>query len=539
MIIIKIAIGNESEAFIENNFSNNINIISSDDNNKGKTILIQGMMYALGNTPTFPSTFDYTKYYYIVEFIHDGITFEICRNNSLFLIKCNATLQLFENVSEMKRYWHKHICPLPIITKNHFKRIVDPELYLQLFFVGQDKKDTSNIANKGLYNKEDFYNMLYSLSDLNNEILDIEEVKQKKQKLTEFKGERKQIIQQNKILKSEKKPISYLSSENDRMNFKKSIGKIEKIKEIISELQKERNKNVNRKLKCEITIKEMNSLNRNLDSGEIICLECGSTHIGYKATPKHTYTFDISTPTIRKQIMESITYKISDYGEEIERITILINQNQSKLKDLLSVDEISIESLIVYKKDIFSVSEAEEKLKDIDDKISTLESQITDSLLSEDMFKSIQQDLIKEILISMNEEYRIVDPLGNLEFDSIFTKKTEVFSGSEQTIYHLVKVYSLAKISKHKFPIIVDSFRAEDLSTEKEKAILDIFSNLQNQIIFTTTLKNEEIGKYDSDEFNFINHIDYSNHSPSKILTAAYIDDFKKILSNFSITKLK
>ncbi|PAK32356.1 hypothetical protein CHI08_26500, partial [Peribacillus simplex] len=70
---------------------------------------------------------------------------------------------------------------LPIITKNNFTRIVDPELYLQVFFVGQDKKDTSNIANKGLYNKDDFKNMLYSLAGIKNDVVDFDNIKNIKQ----------------------------------------------------------------------------------------------------------------------------------------------------------------------------------------------------------------------------------------------------------------------------------------------------------------------------------------------------------------------
>ena len=41
MKIRKVAVGNAAEAFIEGNFTNGVNIISSDDNNKGKTIVIQ------------------------------------------------------------------------------------------------------------------------------------------------------------------------------------------------------------------------------------------------------------------------------------------------------------------------------------------------------------------------------------------------------------------------------------------------------------------------------------------------------------------
>lgn len=135
----------------------------------------------------------------------------------------------------------------------------------------------------------------------------------------------------------------------------------------------------------------------------------------------------------------------------------------------------------------------------------------------------------------MNETYKLIDPSGKLKFENIFTKKTEVYSGSEQTLYHLIKIYSFSKVLGHDFPIVVDSFRAEDLSTEKEKVILELFSKLNKQVIFTTTLKKEEIGKYTKEEFDFVNLIDYSNNSPSKILQPSYVEDFKKILEDFSI----
>lgn len=59
MIIKKVALGNSEEAFIEDSFSEGLNIIVSDDNNKGKTIIIQSILYTIGNRPIFPSSFDY------------------------------------------------------------------------------------------------------------------------------------------------------------------------------------------------------------------------------------------------------------------------------------------------------------------------------------------------------------------------------------------------------------------------------------------------------------------------------------------------
>lgn len=126
MKILKVAVGNSNEAFIEENFSNGLNIISSDDNNKGKTIVIQSMMYALGNEPTFPTSFEYQKYYYYVEFKEGEKTFQICRSGDGFILKHASSVLIFDNVSELKRYWNKNISPLPSIVKNQLSRIVDP-----------------------------------------------------------------------------------------------------------------------------------------------------------------------------------------------------------------------------------------------------------------------------------------------------------------------------------------------------------------------------------------------------------------------------
>lgn len=68
----------------------------------------------------------------------------------------------------------------------------------------------------------------------------------------------------------------------------------------------------------------------------------------------------------------------------------------------------------------------------------------------------------------MNSVYEIIDPNGNLHFEDLFTKKDEVYFGSEATIYHLSCLYALSKILNHTYLIIIDSFRAEDLSTKKK-----------------------------------------------------------------------
>lgn len=533
MIIRKIGIGNANEAFIENSLSDLINVISSDDNNKGKTIVIQSLMYCLGNTPTFPSTFNYQDYHHIVEFVSDDKTYILCRKKDAFVLKASSGIMFFDGVSELKRYWTKHIFSLPIINKNGIDRIVDPELFVQLFFVGQDKKDTSNISNIGFYNKVDFINMLYSLTNLGAIGMPSEDIEAAKIRINDLKDEKKTLLKQHSILKSKKKTASYLSSINDWVSFEINVTQAEKIKEKITSFRKNRTIALIRKGKCEVTLKELNSLNRTINSGELCCLDCNSSHIGFRSANETSHSFDVSTPEIRKDIIASIQEKISSYDEEIERYSNGIAICQEELQGFLDDDDISLETLVAYKRDIYDASGAEQKIIAIDTEIQSLETSMHASKNSTGIQVAQQHKLVSDILDCMNQTYKQIDPSGNLVFESLFTRRDQIFSGSEATEFHLVKMYSLAKILSHKYPIVIDSFRAEDLSTDKENKVIELFYELEQQVIFTTTLKNEESGKYKN--MHIINHIDYSDHMPSKMLNKSHLPEFNKLLSDLSI----
>jgi type IV secretory pathway ATPase VirB11/archaellum biosynthesis ATPase len=57
MIVKEVAFGNLNEAFIENRFENKTNIIFSNDNNRGKTLLMQSLIYSIGYESIFPNSF--------------------------------------------------------------------------------------------------------------------------------------------------------------------------------------------------------------------------------------------------------------------------------------------------------------------------------------------------------------------------------------------------------------------------------------------------------------------------------------------------
>ena len=119
-------------------------------------------------------------------------------------------------------------------------------------------------------------------------------------------------------------------------------------------------------------------------------------------------------------------------------------------------------------------------------------------------------------------------------YDALFSTNANVYSGSDETIYFASRQYALATTMDHGMPLLVDSFRGEDLSTVREERMLELYSHLQNQMIFTTTVKKEEgREKYEMDDR--LNAIDYSKHKTDKILCKSYNDEFSAKVGEFGI----
>ena len=63
--------------------------------------------------------------------------------------------------------------------------------------------------------------------------------------------------------------------------------------------------------------------------------------------------------------------------------------------------------------------------------------------------------------------------------------------------------------------------------------MLDLFDELNQQVVLTTTTKIEERNKYDS--FSFVKQHDFSEVLTKRLLTKDYVDSFKSLLTHVSI----
>lgn len=168
-----------------------------------------------------------------------------------------------------------------------------------------------------------------------------------------------------------------------------------------------------------------------------------------------------------------------------------------------------------------------DEIEDIDKKLEF--SKNVDTELRKD-----RSDFMQKVLISMNHLREVVnDGIETEDYDDLFTTNNKPYTGSEATEFYLARVYSLAKHVKHQLPIVIDSFRAEELSTRREDLALPLYEELQNQVILSATLKGQEVGKYD--ERTDVHSIDFSGYTVNHLLSENYVRQFMRKLESFNV----
>ncbi|ERK28244.1 hypothetical protein [Clostridium intestinale] len=531
-IINKVAVGNLEEAFIEERISNGVNIVYSNENNKGKTILMQGIMYSLGNNPIFPSGFNYNNYFFYTKLTVQSKEYEFLRKKNTYIIRHEDSLQICNSETEFKYYIHKHIFSIPKITKSGSEKIVDLELFYQMFFIGQDKRNPSNVINNGYYNKQDYIDMLCYLNGYPMIHSDQYEDNKNKQDIKKYEEKVKAMKKLMKFTKNNPNLSNFINKSSDRELFESKKKILNDISKNISEYKKKRARELTRMEKLKNLITELNSLNRNISLGKVTCGNCGSDKIIYS---NEDVNFEVSNKIVRSQILDSIRESIEIKEEIVKEFTNNINIEQEKFNRELKESPFELSEILIYSDEILSYEEYDNKIIELKKKIDILKNKIINSSEESETAKDKRKLMINSLLNIMKNVYADLDSAGILIFDDLFTKKDQTYSGSEEQEFYYCKLIALNYYFKHDFPIIIDSFRSGEISSKKEKIMIKEFKKLNKQIILTSTLKEEEYNNLKYEEIDNITAIDYSKHEDSKILQKLYVNEFKDILKMFNI----
>lgn len=533
MIIVKaIYLGNETEAYILDDFIDGINIINSDDNHVGKTIVMQSIMFAMGSEAMFPHNFRPKEYVFIVDLDVDGEMISILRSRDTFVIKKCNELIFEESKRDFDEFWSDNICALPSIIKDGKLQRVGLPLFNQLSFVNQTPRNTSGLIGS-YYKKDDFKEMVFAIVGLDARQLDSQTERELKDRKAKLKTRRKELAKLVRDLRESETSLAAISPTADREETSRFVEQLDRLKNDISERQKLRNHAYVRMKKNEQLRRELGSLNRELKTGSIVCLDCGSKAIGY-SMPESNVTFDITTQDMRQEILRTIDYKIDDYAGEIERLEKEIHELQIRFNSLTETREISLIDIISVKDDYRNLEEMDRELTAIIDEIEDIDKKLEFSKNVDAELRKDRSDFMQKVLFSMNHLREVVnDGIETEDYDDLFTTNNKPYTGSEATEFYLAKVYSLAKHVKHQLPIVIDSFRAEELSTRREDLALPLYEELQNQVILSATLKGQEAGKYD--DRTDVHSIDLSGYTVNHLLSENYVGQFLRKLESFNV----
>ncbi|WP_415898023.1 hypothetical protein [Neptuniibacter sp. QD57_21] len=531
MRIKMVAFGDSGEAFIEKRFKDGVNIIFSDDNNRGKTLVMQGLMFSLGYEAIFPSSFEYNEKYFYSKIEVGGVDYEFLRKKNSIAIKYDGFMQIFNGIGELRYFLDRYVMPIPAIIKDGRNTLVDLSLYYEIFFIGQDNRNPSGLISKGRFNKLDFKSMVYGIAGLSGNHLSIDEINNIKEEIKSLKIKQKDIRKKISIVRENPRIAEISSKFYDSESVQRKIRAISGINNDISKAKRTRQREINRRSRLEQLISELNSLNRELKEGDVKCADCGSDKIVYS---NNDLTFEISNLDVRQGIIRSIEYNISQKSEIIMDLSQDINNLQSKINEEMKYTPPNFKEIILYQDEAIKDVDYDEELFVVSNKIKQFESELRS-------FENITTDLKEnrngfdlKLLEEMNDLYRVVDPSGNLVFEDIFTKRGSTFSGSEGQEFYFCKVVALKKIVDHDFPIIIDSFRDGELSSSKEEKMLGIYKTIGGQVILTSTLKTEEYKNEKYSKIDGVNSLDYSIHQGCKILNKRHSADFVDIISSFN-----
>lgn len=533
MIHIKqIALGNSAEAYIQSGFTDGLNIISSGENHVGKTVIMQAIMYAMGSDAMFPASLHFQDYVFVVDMDLDGRAVSVLRNGNSFVVKDGDTITPLETVADFDSYWSAHFFNLPSIVKDGKERSVPAAFFEQIAFMPQAKRNTARVYG-GYYNKTDFMEMVYSQAGLAGRSIDTKTVEAMKSRKKVLQTRRNELSKQSKQLKKPGTSLVAISPTSDREDTARVVAQLDEIKNEIVSLQNKRNSTLTRMKKNEGVLHELRSLNKEISSGALECLSCGSHDIGYRME-KVDFVFDLTTSDMRLQILRSLQERIDGQRDEAASLDSDIRKLQSRFNSLADTREITLEDVFASREGYVNLESVDAELTSIADELSDIEQAIQADKLADSETKAKRKDLKEAILATMNSVRRGLGTDSNVpDYADLFTTEKGPYSGSEATEFLMARIYALEKHLHHQLPILVDSFRAEELSTGREERLLPYFAGLDNQVILTATLKEQEAGKYHGQAG--VNNIDLTGYEPNKLLSEAYCVAFKAIADEFGI----
>lgn len=532
------------------NFTEGINVITSEENHVGKSSLVKSLYHSLGAEVGFDEMWDKKSKLYITEIIINNDIYKFVRHNGKFVVLKNDIIELItDSISVELAKYYEYILNFSVYlpNKNTGKHELAPPVFTFLpYYIDQDAgwgmepytsfqylnqynkkyRQTSLYYHLGVYNK-DYIDLLAKIDKNKNEISTIDtKINEIKTPLAILQKESSFLIQSENIGDFDSSfVISKEALEEIIKDVSISRDKIQKLESQL--LQYSRQKN---------TIKEYNKIRKSnklfVDNNQYIpaCPKCGyimSEEI-YKIVQSQ---YAIANGEF---ILNQIEYLIKKVDEQLK----IEKDNYVILAKKLKIEEEKIQN----KENKFEIYT---KLKGLNSTIKHLEEEYNKlagrKVYLENENKNLEKEKRKikdkKLVDAKYEEYLHSDLTSLGAWNSTFEKKLKISEplkaqgtlSSKIILSQYTALYktmnSLSIDSIPRFPFVIDSPRTKEASKLSSKEILDLILNIESlpqTIIVTVDFKdyvNPEFNNTNinivtlTKQFELLNNHDYESYS--------------------------
>ncbi len=516
-------------------FDKGINVITSnqeDGTDRGKSVVMRSLYYALGAESYFETKWDIKNKVTILHLFIDDVGYYIYRSADLYKFFDEHKKLLFvsthsRDLSEKLKTYTRFAVMLP--DRSNDKLEVTPPVYNYLpFFVDQDHYEGSKYSSfKNLQQYSDFKDsvLFYHLGIYDEKYF---ELVRRKEALTEQNNQHKTRFDMLSAMQDDiEKRIGTDTYSTDMDSLKKDIALYQKeYEEILSELNKCKRKLVdlrNNVYEYEALLNDMNSFSNTNEKeihklNEHRCPECGSVIVETSLLRSKRYNLAEDVIIIKNELQVSIQNSSQDIVKEEENYQQLLNQlkeyegklktNTKKTDDILRYKGLcEIRDGIVNERfDLQSrIEEESEKNKALAKEIKKYADK-----------KKLIEEKYYELLLAARTHFGLneIDP-------EKFKKLTNVFSASGSNKNIATVIWYLAILTLRKtfnadaieFPIVFDSPNNVETDNEKKHALLQyILENASDSQMIISSIG------FDPNEFKTVSNIRVTNLENAKYM---------------------
>lgn len=479
-------------------FSEGVNLITSDKNSRGKSVVMKSLYHSLGANSDFDDIFTKDNVLFDLQLEHNGNLFRVCRfKDSYRVFKNHELIKTVKkgNINELSLFFKEEIDTY-VYLKNREKttELAPPAFLFIPYYLDQDlswKREQFPFNNIGQYENlsrnELYYYHLGVFTDEYNQNKsrqfsikkEIDEIEKKAEKENAVFSELKKILGNEVIAINETEFQAVVSTYSIKMNS--LLIELDKKRRIISTLEKEKIEYLIEERRISSTLKKIRE-NKFENIKKLECPVCKS-EIEIDLEKELGVIYDEKILTLRLD-------SISKLVEEIEEKTLVENKQRTILQENIANYEKSIFENRKLLSEYFNRKATEELLqqKSVEATEHTyMVNQLKDalSILREKTreFRNKSDGVDKTFVENYKTElYALETPEFNSKLIKPFIKAK--ISGSQYVRSTLAFYYSFIKtkedygIQDFLFPMVIDSPREGEQDDLNSAIILDfIFKN--------------------------------------------------------------